>query len=125
LLPYANDIPSLQKTFSDTKRCHLLRLAQEKNVNMNQVRSDVTGEAKSTETCTSTGTFGPASQGCREIAVRVNGKPVKAKGYLINNTTYLQGLFVTGLFGGSVQGPWRLHRHQGLKHKETHKTNTP
>lgn len=40
----------------------------------------------------------------REIAVRVNGKPVSAKGYLINNTTYLQGLFVAGLFGGSVQG---------------------
>ena len=40
----------------------------------------------------------------REIAVRVNGKPVSAKGYLINNTTYLQGLFVAGLFGGSVTG---------------------
>lgn len=40
----------------------------------------------------------------REIAVRVNGKPVSAKGYLIGGTTYLQGLFVAGLFGGSVTG---------------------
>jgi N-acetylmuramoyl-L-alanine amidase len=40
----------------------------------------------------------------REIAVRVDGKPVSAVGYLINNTTYLQGLFVAGLFGGSVTG---------------------
>ncbi|HHV36062.1 MAG TPA: N-acetylmuramoyl-L-alanine amidase [Syntrophomonadaceae bacterium] len=40
----------------------------------------------------------------KQIAVRVNGKPVSAKGYLINNTTYLQGLFVAGLFGGSVTG---------------------
>jgi N-acetylmuramoyl-L-alanine amidase len=40
----------------------------------------------------------------KEIAVKVNGKPVSAKGYLINNTTYLQGLFVAGLFGGKVEG---------------------
>ena len=40
----------------------------------------------------------------KQIAVRVDGKPVSAVGYLINNTTYLQGLFVAGLFGGSVTG---------------------
>lgn len=40
----------------------------------------------------------------KQIAVRVNGKPVSAVGYLINNTTYLQGLFVAGLFGGKVEG---------------------
>jgi N-acetylmuramoyl-L-alanine amidase len=40
----------------------------------------------------------------KQIAVRVDGKPVSAVGYLINNTTYLQGLFVAGLFGGSATG---------------------
>lgn len=40
----------------------------------------------------------------REIAVRVNGEPVNAKAYLIDGTTYLQGLYVAGLFGGSVTG---------------------
>jgi N-acetylmuramoyl-L-alanine amidase len=40
----------------------------------------------------------------KQIAVRVDGKPVSAVGYLINNTTYLQGLFVAGLFGGKVEG---------------------
>lgn len=40
----------------------------------------------------------------KQIAVRVNGKPVSAVGYLINNTTYLQALFVAGLFGGKVEG---------------------
>lgn len=46
----------------------------------------------------------PLPKVAREIAVRVDGKPVSAKGYLINGTTYLQGLFVAGLFGGSVSG---------------------
>jgi N-acetylmuramoyl-L-alanine amidase len=40
----------------------------------------------------------------REIAVKVDGKPVSAKGYLIDGTTYLQGIFIAGLFGGSVTG---------------------
>lgn len=41
----------------------------------------------------------------REIAVSVDGKPVPGVvGYLINNTTYLQGLYIAGLFGGSVVG---------------------
>lgn len=40
----------------------------------------------------------------KRIAVRVNGKPVDAIGYLINNTTYLQGSYVTELLGGSVTG---------------------
>jgi N-acetylmuramoyl-L-alanine amidase len=40
----------------------------------------------------------------KQIAVRVDGKPVSAVGYLINNTTYLQGLFVAGLFGGKAEG---------------------
>ena len=40
----------------------------------------------------------------KQVAVRVDGKPVSAVGYLINNTTYLQGSFVAGLFGGKVIG---------------------
>jgi hypothetical protein len=34
----------------------------------------------------------------------VDGKPVSAVGYLINNTTYLQGLYVADLLGGKVVG---------------------
>lgn len=73
-----------------------------KNVNMNQVRADVAKKLnppKPTPTPT-----GQLPKVVKEISVRVNGKPVNAKGYLINNTTYLQGLFVAGLFGGSVTG---------------------
>jgi len=40
----------------------------------------------------------------KQVAVRVDGRPVSAVGYLINNTTYLQGSFVAGLFGGKVIG---------------------
>lgn len=40
----------------------------------------------------------------KQIAVRVNGKATNAVGYLINNATYLQALYVAGLFGGKVEG---------------------
>lgn len=40
----------------------------------------------------------------KQIAVRVNGKATNAVGYLINNATYLQALYVAGLFGGTVTG---------------------
>jgi len=40
----------------------------------------------------------------KQIAVRVDGKPVSAVGYLINNTTYFPASFVAGLFGGKVIG---------------------
>ena len=47
---------------------------------------------------------GPLPKVAKKIAVRVDGKPVSAVGYLIDGTTYLQGLFVVGLFSGSVTG---------------------
>jgi N-acetylmuramoyl-L-alanine amidase len=75
-----------------------------KNVNMNQVRSAVTEKLNPSKPAPAPAPSAQLPRVAREIAVRVNGKPVKAKGYLINNTTYLQGLFVAGLFGGSVQG---------------------
>ncbi len=47
---------------------------------------------------------GPLPVVQKKIAVQVNGKPVEAIGYLINGTTYLQALYVAGLFGASVEG---------------------
>lgn len=47
---------------------------------------------------------GPLPKIAREIGVTVNGQAVSAKGYLIDGTTYLQAMYMAGLFGAQVVG---------------------
>lgn len=77
------------------------------HVDMNKVRADVDRKLNPPKQKPAPA---PASSSIhlpkitKGIGVRVNGKPVSIEGFLINGTTYLQGLFVAGLFGGSVTG---------------------